>query len=132
MPLERISITIPKDVLEAADRRAGELDRSRSWVVVDALRRYLGSVGAGRSEGQPARVVREVAPILYVAGEVTEARLRHLRAELALTPSERLRRAEELGSLARQAQRRGRRQQAIGFESYEDFYEWKKRRLIGG
>ena len=132
MPLERISITIPKDVLEAADRRAAELDRSRSWVVVDALRRYLGSAGAGRSEVQPARVVREVAPILYVAGEVTEARLRHLRAELALTPSERLRRAEELGSLARQAQRRGRRQQAIGFESYEDFYEWKKRRLIGG
>ena len=129
MPLERISITIPKDVLEAADRRAGELDRSRSWVVVDALRRYLGSVGAGRSEGQP---VREVAPILYVAGEVAEARLRHLRAELALSPSERLRRAEELGSLARQAQSRGRRQQAIGFESYEDFYEWKKRRLIGG
>lgn len=132
MPLERISITIPKDVLEAADHRAAELDRSRSWVVVDALRRYLGSVGAGRSEGQPASVVREVAPILYVAGEVAEARLRHLRAELALTPSERLRRAEELGSLARQAQRRGRRQQAIGFESYEDFYEWKKRRLIGG
>ncbi len=132
MPLERISITIPKDVLEAADRRAAELDRSRSWVVVDALRRYLGSVGAGRSEGQPARVVHEVAPILYAAGEVAEARLRHLRAELALSPSERLRRAEELGSLARQAQRRGRRQQAIGFESYEDFYEWKKRRLIGG
>ncbi len=132
MPLERISITIPKDVLEAADRRAAELDRSRSWVVVDALRRYLGSVGAGRSEGQAARVVHEVAPILYVAGEVAEARLRHLRAELALSPSERLRRAEELGSLARQAQRRGRRQQAIGFESYEDFYEWKKRRLIGG
>ena len=131
MPLERISITIPKDVLEAADRQAAELDRSRSWVVVDALRRYLGSVGAGR-EGQPAGVVREVAPILYVAGEVAEARLRHLRAELALSPSERLRRAEELGSLARQAQRRGRRQQAIGFESYEDFYEWKKRRLIGG
>jgi hypothetical protein len=51
---------------------------------------------------------------------------------LALSPSERLRRAEELGSLARQAQGRGRRQQAIGFESYEDFYEWKKRRLIGG
>ncbi len=132
MPLERISITIPKDVLEAADRQAAELDRSRSWVVVDALRRYLGSVGAGRSEEQPARMVREVAPILYVAGEVAEARLRHLRAELALSPSERLRRAEELGSLARQAQRRGRRQQAIGFESYEDFYEWKKRRLIGG
>ncbi len=29
MSLERISITIPKDVLEAADRRAAELDRSR-------------------------------------------------------------------------------------------------------
>ena len=132
MPLKRISITIPRDVLEAADRRAAELDRSRSWVVVDALRRYLGSVAAGRSEGDPARVVHEVPPILYVAGEVAEARLRHLRAELALSPSERLRRAEELGSLAPQAQHRGRREQGIGFESYEDFYEWKKRRLIGG
>jgi heme-degrading monooxygenase HmoA len=48
-----------------------------------------------------------------------------------LPPEERLRRAEELGRLARQAQTRGPRKVIIIFDSYEDFYEWRKSRLIG-
>ena len=122
----RISITLPQEVLAAADREAKRLDRSRSWVVAEAVRRYVKEHGAGSSEQ-----VREVAEPAYAAAEVAEARRRHLLADLKLSPAERLRRAEELVRLARLVHPRRRRQQVIGFDSYEDFYEWKKARLVG-
>jgi len=126
----RISITLPRDLLVAADRRAAELERSRSWVLAEAVRSYLGERGAGS-----VRRVSEAAAPVYAAREVAEARRRHLVAGLARPPAERLRRAEELGRLAIQAQRREgrgrRRHQIIGFDSYEDYYEWKKARLVG-
>jgi len=71
------------------------------------------------------------APAAYAAAEVAEARRRRLRAEAALPPEERLRRAEQLGRLARAVQARRPRSVIIIFESYEDFYEWRKTRLIG-
>ncbi len=130
MTIARISVTLPRDVLAAADRRARELDRSRSWLVADALRRYLA--GGQNAAPRGGRVVGEPAAAhAAVAYELVDARRRHLAAELALPAAERLRRAEELGRLARQAQRRPRRQQVIGFDSYEDFYQWKKARLVG-
>ena len=121
MALARISITLARELLTAADRRAKQLQRSRSWVVAEALRRFVAGPGA----------VREPEAPVYAAHEVAEARRRHLRAELALPAGERLRRAEELGHLARHAQRRGQRHQVIGFDSYEDFYEWRKARIVG-
>ncbi len=128
MPYVRVSITLPRDLATAADKRARALDRSRSWLVADALRQYLGaSVAAPPSPGR----VSEAPAAVYAAREVAEARTRHLAAEMKLPAEERLLRAEQLGQLARQAQRRGRRQQIIGFETYEDFYEWKKARLVG-
>ena len=123
MPIARISVTIPRDVITAADRRARALDRSRSWVVAEALRRFVAG-GATAAVHEPVATYR-------ASGEVAEARRRHLAAELALPPAERLRRAEELGRLARQAWRRGRRQQVIAFDSYEDYYEWSKARRVG-
>ncbi len=127
MALTRISITLPRDLVAAADREARRLERSRSWVVVEALRRYVGGSAARRATVR----VSEPAPPPYAAPEVAQARRRHLAAELALAPAERLRRAEELGRLAREAQRRGRRYQVVGFDSYEDYYEWHKARLVG-
>ena len=41
-----ISLRLPADVLEAVERVAKATDRSRSWVVVRALRRYLATEGA--------------------------------------------------------------------------------------
>jgi hypothetical protein len=124
----RISITLPRDVLAAADKQARALDRSRSWLVADALRRYLSTSSAAAAT--PGRI-SEAPPVAYAAREVAEARARHLAAEMRLPAEERLLRAEQLGQLARQAQRRGRRQQVIAFDTYEDFYEWKKARLVG-
>ena len=132
MALARISITVPKALVAAADRRARELQRSRSWVLAEALRAYVGGETRGRPAEQPqAARVAEVAAHPYAAREVAAARHRRLVSELALPPGERLRQAEELAGLARHVQRRGRRLQVLGFDSYEDYYEWKKARRIG-
>jgi hypothetical protein len=125
MTLARISITLPQEVVVAADRRAAELDRPRSWIVVEALRAYLGRPAGGVWK------VAEPSPPPYEVRQVADARRRHLESDLSLPPAERLRRAEELGRLARHAKGTSRRHQIIGFDSYEDFHEWKKGRLAG-
>ena len=126
MALKRISITLPKDVLDAADKRARALDRSRSWVIVEAIKAYVVAQVTSR--------VREAdAPAHAAVQEVANARRHHLLADLKRSPAERLRRAEDLSRLARQVRpRRGRREQVIAFDSYEDFYEWKKAHRAGG
>ncbi len=125
MPLSRISITLPQDVVAAADRRAAELVRSRSWVVVEALRAYLGKQAVGTWK------VAEPGPPPYEVRQIAETRRHHLESDLSLLPAERLHRAEELGRLARRAKGKSRRHQIIGFDSYEDFHEWKKGRRAG-
>jgi hypothetical protein len=132
MTYARISITLPQALLVAADQRARDLDRPRSWLVAEALRTYLAREPSPHRELPPSRsVVSELASPSYAAADVAAARVRHLEAELRLPPEERLRRAEELGRLARERQQRGRRHQIIGFDTYEDYYEWKKARLVG-
>jgi len=54
-------------------------------------------------------------------------RLERLERDLARTPAERLRIAEELAALARKARpKRPRREQIIGFDTIEEFWEWEK------
>jgi hypothetical protein len=125
VPYARIAITLPKDVLSELNRRVKQLDQSRSRVIVAAIRAYLGVPS-------PA-VVREMAPAptpAYGADAFGAARRDQLERDLARTPAERLAAAERLARLARTANPRARarrpRQQIIGFDSYEDFYEWKK------
>jgi hypothetical protein len=125
----RISITLPRDLLDAADRRARELDRPRSWLLADALRHYLSAPAPAVAPGS-GRVGEPATPV-DATQDVAEARSRHFAHDLKLAPAERLRRAEELGRLARRVQSRPRRQQIIGFDSYQDFYQWKKARLVG-
>lgn len=133
MAITRISITIPASLVSALDRRARDLDRSRSWVVAEAVRQFLDLARTTGSTAQPPAAVREPVTPPYAATDVAEARRRHLQSDVTLPPAERLRRAEELGRLARQAQRwrKGARHQVIGFDSYEDYYQWKKARLVG-
>jgi len=57
----------------------------------------------------------------------TAARLQRLKRDLARTPAERLRIAEELAALVRKARPKApRREQIIGFDTIEEFWEWKK------
>jgi len=127
MAYARISVTLPKAVLAAADRRAKELERSRSWVIAEALRQW----NTGGVPTTESRAVREPAAPSYGAREVAEARYQHLLTDLHRTPAERLRRVGDLARLARAGRARGPRVQIIGFDSYEDFYQWKKARRAG-
>jgi predicted transcriptional regulator len=117
-PYARISITLPREVLAAADRRAKELDRPRSWVIAEAIRSYR-SGPPSQAEAPPG------------AEEVAAARRQHLLADLRRPPEERLRRAAALVRLAPGSAAR-RRAQVIGFDSYEDFDSWKRARRLEG
>lgn len=41
-----ISMRLPRDILASVEQVAKATDRSRSWVIVRALRRYLATEGA--------------------------------------------------------------------------------------
>lgn len=125
-PFARISITIPADVLKLADQLASKLDRSRSWVMGEAVRRM--------AQSSDVRVVREPVTNPYAGHEVEmeAARLRRLKADLAATPEERLRDAEEMVRLSRMVRPPRNRSQIIGFDSYEDYDRWKTTQVARG
>src|SRR5258706_3402766 len=77
-PFASIAIPVPAQDLAAADRLAKAQDRSRSWVVAEAIRRYAAS-----AEAEPARVPG-LGPY----------RLEQLKADLALSPEQRVRAAQ--------------------------------------
>ena len=121
MSITRISITIPRDLLVQADRRAGALDRSRSWVIVEALRAWLA--------GSPSRV-REPGATPYdgTSPGLGPQRLAQLESDLRLTPEQRVRAGEENTRLAEQVRgSRGRRNRVLSFDCYEDYVDWKRK-----
>lgn len=123
MPLARVTITIPDDLLEAADRKAAELDRSRSWLLVEALRRYLVQ---GARKGS---MVREPSAS-YLAG-LGPGRQAQLEADLALSPEERVRLAQETAEIRAGLRRRSPlRHRIMAFDRLEDFFDWEKREAI--
>jgi metal-responsive CopG/Arc/MetJ family transcriptional regulator len=75
----RISITLPQEDLDAADRLAAAQDRSRSWIVAEAIRRYA------------AEVAQEHPP----SPDMGASRRIQIARDLARTASERIREAEE-------------------------------------
>jgi len=122
MTLARITITIPPELLDAADRKARELARSRSWVVADALSSYL----AMRVERAPQ--VSE-ATVRYSPG-LGSSREAQLEADLELSAEERVAIAEQTLLISALRGRRPRRDQVIAFDRYEDFLDWKEREAL--
>jgi hypothetical protein len=123
--IARISITIPADLLEAADRLARELDRPRSWVLGEGVRRMT------RDTTIAAAPEPVVDPFAEFAEELEAARLCRLETDLAMTPEERLRRAEEMTRVARMGRPVRNRAQVIAFDSYEDYEQWKTTHRAG-
>jgi len=85
----RIAITLPETALAAADRLAADQDRSRSWIVAEAVRQYVAQqtsratterLGASRSEQlrrdltqtTTARVL-DADVVAVTRGDVTQA-----------------------------------------------------------
>ena len=113
----RIAITIPEHDLAAADALARDRDRSRSWIISEAVRQYVA---------QPA-------PIAHRPGL---GALRHaqLVADLRLSPEERVRTAESTARAVPSRRSPGATPHAprvIGFERYEDYLAWKRLGDIG-
>ena len=105
-PYARIAITLPEADLEAADRLAAAQDRSRSWIVAEAVRRYVaeqsGAVGLDAS------------------------RRAQLRRDLALTPLERIRAAEDGVHIAGHDGTATSIDAPIRFRSFDDFLAWSR------
>ena len=122
--LSRISITIPADLLKAADRLATELDRSRSWVLGEAVRRWEVAPPAVRT---PA-VVREPLTIPYTVRRpgLDDSRLAQLRSDMALSVEERVLAAEETNRLDAELRPPCRGVRLTFFDRYEDYLDWKK------
>lgn len=118
MNLTRISITIPPGLVEAADRRAAAMDRSRSWLVVEALRAYLNRPRATAAVGKPTAT--------YLPG-LGEHRMLQLEADLALSTEERVAAAEQTALVAKLRARPPQRDRIIGFDRLEDFLAWEQR-----
>lgn len=121
MSIARISVTIPAALVKHADAEAKRRNRSRSWLVAEAVRRYLQAASASER-------VAEAPPVPYAAG-LGAQRLAQLRADLRLTPEARVKEAERTLRAARPkgATPYGRITRVIGFERYEDYLEYKRR-----
>ena len=99
-----VSISIPADLREELDAQAERQQRSRSFVVAEAVREYLSRCDRAAFE---------------------EARLHTLREGLALEPAARLRLADELW----QEFARGSsdfRPWAATFRTFDEYERWRR------
>ena len=127
-PYARIAITLPRGVLAAADRLARRLDRSRSWVVAEAVRRFAeeGSQGPSPAMLRDQRLVDQAGS----ASGLGSLRQAQLEADLRLTPEKRVRTAEDTARVGRRLQpSRGAR--LLLFTRPEDYLRWKQRAAAG-
>jgi hypothetical protein len=122
-PYARIAVTLPNADLEIVDRLAKRQDRSRNWVIAEAIRRYA----SGGETGATPVVGREPAAILGIG----PSRRAQVLADMALSPEERVRAAEEtarVSYLRRPSLWKG----VLAFDHYEDYVGWKRREDRGG
>jgi hypothetical protein len=124
MPLTRITVTIPGDLVRAADEQARALDRSRSWVIADALKRQVAPDGAGT--GAAATTGGPATPATDTRGL---GRFRHaqLQADLRLSPEQRVREAERTARVSELRGRRPSSNRVLTFDRYEDYLDWQRR-----
>lgn len=118
--LARTSITLPQRELSTADRLAAALDRSRSWVFAEAIRRW----GAKAPGPDPSPAVRPAEPTTPPGPDLPPAV--DLKTALQLSDTARLQKSQELTARFRRAHPRAGRMQIIAFESQEDFLAWKE------
>ena len=119
-PFARIAVTLPEKQLAEADRLARRLDRSRSWVVAEAIRRYAAGVSADGSQAD----ARKSPPLDLATPGLGTSRQAQLVRDLSLTPEQRVREADETLRLS-ERHRRARVHQLMAFDEYTDFLDWK-------
>ena len=102
-PYAKIAITLPQEDLAAADQLAATQDRSRSWIIAEAVRQY---------------VAQSAAPAL------DPSRTEQLRRDLALTPLQRVAAGEEALRMVAD----GGAQEPRTFPTYDAFQAWLRTR----
>ena len=127
MSLSRISITIPEELVTEADRKAVELDRSRSWVLVDALRKYLAPREPDTKPGFEHLVHEPATEYLVGLGP---SRTAQLEADLRLTPEERVLSAERTVLVDEARGRTPVQNRLVTFDRYEDYLEWQRHEAV--
>ncbi len=100
-PYARIAITLPAADLDQADALALRLDRSRSWVIAEALRQFVARHAGTDPPLDPSR----------------RAQLYHDRA---MTPAQRVREAEVRTQVDVPKAR------PMQFDTYEEFAAWRR------
>lgn len=113
-PIVRTSITIPADLLKLADQLASQLDRSRSWVLGEGVRRWHAEADA------------EVLPATVWVSPPESSRHEQLHSDLRMTLDARVRAAEEANLIDRELRPPCRGVRLTLFDQYEDYVDWKK------
>ena len=127
--LERVTCTLPGDLVKAADAIAAREGRSRSWVVAEALRVFVA--GCREAADSAAGRVSEAGAPSYEVREAFEAASRaQLEEELRMTPEERVLIADDLAVEAARIRPQPQVRQVVAFESWEDFLAWKKSDIL--
>lgn len=131
-PYSRISITLPAPVLAGADKLARRLDRSRSWVIAEAIRRF-GNESAG-VVAAPPRAVHEPVTLPYgvLRTGLGDSRLAQLEADLKLTPEQRVRAGEDTQRTSQLLRGSPHAQRLQFFDRYQDYLEWQRNEGILG
>lgn len=104
-PFARIAITLPADDLAAVDRLASAQDRSRSWTIAEAVRWYVASLDI--VSGHPV---------------LDASRREQLTRDLDLSPTERVRAAEEGRQVSECA--RASKHAPLRFQHFDAFRAW--------
>lgn len=107
-PYARIAITLPPETLQAADELAARIDRSRSWVVAEAIRQYAASQASSIVAGDPATAIGV-------------SRFEQLRRDAALSPEARVHESEAISAIGDQPSPPAAPRT---FSSYEAFQAW--------
>ena len=106
-PFAKIAITLPAADLASADRLAALQDRSRSWIIAEAVRRYAAEFGAADP-----------------ASTLGASRHEQLARDLGLTAHERVHDAEDVAAMG--ASNATLFEQPRRFASFDDFLAWRR------
>lgn len=110
-PFARIAITLPQETLRAADDLATRQDRSRSWIVAEAIRQYAATQ---RSDASAASFA-----------QLGASRAEQLRRDAALTPEQRVLESEDIVSIGEASAESAT---PLAFPSYDAFLAWRRER----
>ncbi len=102
----KVAVSLPPSVLAAADELAEAQDRSRSWIVAEAIREYV------RMQAVTAAI------------PLDSSRRVQLQRDLGLTADERVRDAEDIAVVPRSFE--GVAEEPRVFRTYDEFAAWRR------